>query len=397
MSGERLRIGEVIQSIDVQAGGTATAFLGVVAAVRSRPELALRAYAAPPPEGDPAWTEIRGHADEWTTVAGYGGMLGPGAFGKSVIADIRAGKLDVVHLHGLWSPDLLAIGRACMDAGVRYVWQVHGMLARDAYAQKRWKKDLYMAMGMRRAICGARAVVFATAEERDQSLSPASIGAERQIVVPLPVEMPRMDVDGAYRRAARERFGLPANGPVVVFMGRLHPVKRVDMAIRALAAMPDEYGETRLLILGGGERDFENGLRALASRLKVLDRVVFGGWVKGEDKWRALAAGDVLTLNSVHENFGYVAVEAMCVGTTPVLTSNLALARELPTDERVSVVAEPTDEGLANGLARALRVRDAAVALREGRAWVSAHLSAEAVGERLLALFRSCMQKGAVG
>ena len=51
--------------------------------------------------------------------------------------------------------NLLAAARACLRAGVPYVWEPHGMLVREAYAQKRWKKELFMALGMRRALCGA--------------------------------------------------------------------------------------------------------------------------------------------------------------------------------------------------------------------------------------------------
>jgi glycosyltransferase involved in cell wall biosynthesis len=388
-----MRIGQMVQSVGVQAGGTSTAFLNTLRALRTRPEIALRAYAAPPPEGDPAWTDIRAHQGEWTNVAGYGRGLGPGAYGKSVIADIRAGAIDLLHIHGLWSPDLMACGLECRKLDVPYVWQPHGMLVREAYAQKKLKKDVYMMLGMRRSLSGAAGMVFVTADERDHSLVPAAIGEEKRHVVPLPTELPRMPVTAEFRRAARERFGLPVEGPVVVFMGRLHPVKRIDMAMRALAKLTGELAGTRLLLIGGGEE--EGALRSLAASLGIAERVVFGGWVSGDDKWKALAAGDVLTLNSVHENFGYVAVEAMCVGTLPVLTSNLALTRDLPRSEGVCVRAAPTDEGLAEALARGLRSHDWTRTQEIGGAWVREHLSAEAVGARLLEVYRSSVPAGA--
>ncbi len=381
-----MRIGQFIQCVDATAGGTSTAFLNTLDALRTRPELVLRAFCTPPQAGDPAWQQIRSHPEEFTCVAGYGRALGPGPLGRAVVAAIESGEIDLLHIHGLWSPDLMAAGLACVGRNVPCVWEPHGMLAREAYAQKRWKKELFMALGMRRALTGVAALVFVTADEREQSIIPRAIGTDRTRVVPLPVTMPPMLVTHEMRAAARVRFGLPADAPVVVFMGRFHHVKRIDLAMRALAScgVPD----ARLLLVGGGEEEAD--LRSLATSLRIADRVVFAGWVMGDDKWLALAAADVLTLNSIHENFGYVAVEALCVGTAPVLTSNLAIAPELAA-AGVATIAEPNERSLAEALAAALAQRNWSATLDRGGAWVREHLSPAAVGATLLALYQDAL------
>jgi len=187
------------------------------------------------------------------------------------------------------------------------------------------------------------------------------------------------------RARARERFGLDPSEPIITFMGRLHAVKRVDLLVEALALVVQGGVPARLLLLGGGAEQAEAGLRELAGRLGVLDRVVMAGWVQGTDKWLALAAGDVLSLQSVHENFGFVAVEALCVGTLPVLTSNLAIAAEL-SEAGLAVVASPDPQGLAGALVRGLgeqRVQGSAGVLARGPAWVDQNLSPRSIGERM--------------
>lgn len=389
------RVGQFIQSIDVASGGTATAFLNTVEALRASGGVEVHAYAAPPPAGDPAAAVVAADPDGWTCVAGYGRGLKPGPLGRAVIADVEAAKVDVLHIHGLWSPDLLAVGLACRRRGVPYVWQPHGMLVREAYAQKRLKKEVFMALGMRRALRGTAALVFVTAEEREHSLIPRGVAADRVRVVPLPVAMPSVPADEAFRAAARARFGVPADAPCVVFMGRLHPVKRVEMILDAAAALGARRPELRVLLVGGGEEPYVRSLRSRVAALGLTDRVVFAGWVQGEDKWSALAAGDVLTLNSVHENFGYVAVEALCVGTRPVLTDNLALAGGLGAAGLAEVVA-PTSGALADGWDRALRGNPGGAIGERGRAWVRAHLGEEAVGESLARLYASILDGGGV-
>ncbi len=385
-----LRIGQLIETVDVQGGGTSTAFLAVLAALRTQPGLLPRGFALRPASGDPADADVRASPAQWSLVDHRGTTLRTGELGLAAARALRAGELDILHVHGLWCPDLLHAGRAAIRAGVPLVWQPHGMLVREAYAQKRWKKELFMALGMRGVLRAASALVFVTGEERDHSIIPAGIERRRQQVVPLPVSMPGESIGSAFRARARARFGLPASDPVIVFMGRLHHVKRVDMAIRALAQARTD--RLRLLLIGGGEE--EPKLRALAAELGVADRVTFGGWVQGDDKWLALAAGDVLTLNSVHENFGYVAVEALCVGTLPLLTRNLAIAREIGPaaggGAGVAEVSEPTIEALAAGFdAGVARARSMTDEQRSnGRRYVEDRLSLNAIGTQLRSLYQ---------
>lgn len=387
-----IRVAQVIPSVDVRAGGTSTAFLNVLAALRTRPQIDLHAFSIPPQASDPAWADINQHRSAWTTAAGYGRSLRAGAFGRSVIEHIDAGRFDVVHVHGVWLPDLLAIARACVRMNVRLVWQPHGMLVREAYAQKRLKKELFMALGLRSAMRQSAAWVFVTGEERDTSVIPSGVPRDRLKVVALPVEMPDATSASSYRAQARARFGLPATAPVVVFMGRLHHVKRVDMALRALALASAQMPDLRLLIVGGGDDAMEAQFKALAIELGVASRAVFAGWVQGEDKWRALASGDALTLNSLHENFGYVAVEALCVGTLPVLTSNLAIALEL-SQANLAVVCEPNPEALGSAWLKAIDRNPMGAAMPPGRAWVNQHLSHAAIGERLETLYQGLMKR----
>lgn len=385
-----MRIGQFIQSIDVTAGGTSTAFLGTLAALRTRPALAVHAFTSRPVDGDSSWAQVNAHPDSFTLVSGYGSGLSPGELGRAVVADVRARKIDLLHIHGLWSPDLLAAGQACRNAGIPLVWEPHGMLVREAYAQKRLKKELFMAMGMRAVLRAAAALVFVTAEERDHSIIPAGIPADRRHVIPLPVQMPVHHGTPEFRARGRERFNIAPQAPCIVFMGRLHHVKRVDLILDAAAILKRDLPDLRILLIGGGEPAITSDLQAQSARLGLADSVTFAGWVQGDDKWLALAAGDVLTLNSVHENFGFVAVEALCVGTLPVLTSNLALAPELKSGD-VAMISEPSAPALAAAWSAAIRRNRQSPCTIPGREWVQRHLSAEAIGARLDDLYHQLL------
>lgn len=388
-----MRIAQVIQSIDFGGGGTSTAFLNVVSAIHTATNNWPRAFAAAlQGADDPAHEVIRRSPHQWSFASANGGAFRTGDLGRSIEQAALAREFDLLHIHGLWSPDLLAAADACRKAGIPYFWEPHGMLIREAINQKRWKKELFLALGLRRALRQAAGLIFVTAEERDHSVIPSGIGPDTCHVVPLPVVTPPMVIDESFRNEARAKFKIPLGVPCAVFMGRLHPVKRVEMAIEALSVIVQQpaFRDSHLLLIGGGEEGYVQTLRAAAAGLGLHDRVIFAGWVQGDDKWRALGAGNLLTLNSLHENFGFVAVEALCVGTFPVLTPNLAIASELAQ----AGVGSTSDAATAHALAQAWGAafsglaRDWRPVLSAGRAYVDEHLSLDAVGRRLVQVYQ---------
>jgi glycosyltransferase involved in cell wall biosynthesis len=393
-----IRIAQMIQSVDAPAGGTSTAFLGVLGAIRTQPGLSVRAFSTSPPADDPHWPRITrdraAHGENsWNLSATFGRTFGPGDLGRETAAAIASRQFDLLHLHGLWSPDLLHAARAARRAGIPYVWQPHGMLVRAAISQKRWKKELFLALGLRRALINAAAIIYCAHEEQDQSIPPRAIPRDRTHVVPLPLEIPDdLPPREQMRASARARFNIPADAPTVVFMGRLHHVKRVELAMDALAEASRTLPNLHLLLLGDGDGEYVAALKAHADRLGIASRVRFAGFISGKDKWPALAAGDVLTLNSKHENFGFVAVEALVVGTPPVMTSNLALAPELARVQGgFSCVSSAA--ALAGAYLEAIALPDRPAFVERGMAWVAQNLSSQAVGSTLAGLYRAILAR----
>jgi 1,4-alpha-glucan branching enzyme len=204
--------------------------------------------------------------------------------------------------------------------------------------------------------------------------------------------------EGNPRRAemaarGRERFNLGPSTKVLAFMGRLHPVKRVDMTIAAFAQAAKNRTDLRLLLLGKGETDeYEAQLKKQAADLGVGDKVVFAGWVLGDDKAAGLCAASALVLNSVVESFGYVLFEAIGMGTPALITENLALARDFKA-ANAAYVAPNSVEGLAGEMVRVVDDPNAPASAERARAWARREFSHRAVGERLLAVYREAAKQ----
>jgi len=128
-----------------------------------------------------------------------------------------------------------------------------------------------------------------------------------------------------HRPQARRALGLPLGGRLLLFVGRIQPLKRADVAIETLAELCESGGEPyRLVIVGGpsgphGEKSLQS-LHDVADARGVRDRVHFVAPQPHELLSSYYRAADVCLVPSRSESFGLVALEAAACGT-PVVAS----------------------------------------------------------------------------
>ncbi|WP_229791939.1 glycosyltransferase family 4 protein [Micromonospora fulviviridis] len=171
--------------------------------------------------------------------------------------------------------------------------------------------------------------------------------------------------------------------PLLVALGRLVPHKRIEVALRTVAALSGELPELRLVVAGQGW--WESHLRQLADELGIADRVEFRGYVTEEEKADLLAAAWVALTPSLKEGWGLTIVEAGAAGTPTVAFRNAGGVAEAVVDGRTGLLAEDVDDYVA-------RVRDLLCddEMRQGMgAAARAHAASftwPAAGERFAAL-----------
>ncbi|MFD5796831.1 glycosyltransferase family 4 protein [Streptomyces diastatochromogenes] len=179
---------------------------------------------------------------------------------------------------------------------------------------------------------------------------------------------------------------------VVVSAGRMHPIKRYDLLIRAFAELAEEFPDWQLRIYGdGGEA---GRLRGLVTELGLTGRVLFmGGFSPIESEW---AKGSIAAVTSSAESFGMTLVEAMRCGLPVVSTDCPVGPREILADgEDGFLVPNGEVEGIAWGLRRLmadepLRRTMGAAALRN-----AARFDPSAVADRYLELFEDAARRRA--
>jgi D-inositol-3-phosphate glycosyltransferase len=206
----------------------------------------------------------------------------------------------------------------------------------------------------RRVASAADRLVAANPVERAQLARYCGADIERVRVIPCGVDLDLFQPADA--TAARARLGLAAER-VLLFVGRLAPIKGVTTLLRALAVAKADglrAADVRLVVVGGDKDGRWDGERARLARL-AADLGV-GAWVdfRGPQPQQTLpdyyAAADLCLMPSLYESFGMVALEAMACGV-PVVGSRVG-GLAVTVQDGVTGLLVP--EGDAGALARAV-------------------------------------------
>jgi glycosyltransferase involved in cell wall biosynthesis len=139
--------------------------------------------------------------------------------------------------------------------------------------------------------------------------------------------------------AFRVHYGIAAGAPLALFIGRISPIKNLEMLLRAFAqaGVPG----ARLALVGPMlEPDYAAHLRAVCSELALGEAVLFTGPLYGDDKLAALAAADLFVLPSLSESFGNAAAEAVAAGLPVLLTDTCGIAQQIHGRAGLSVTVD---------------------------------------------------------
>jgi len=170
---------------------------------------------------------------------------------------------------------------------------------------------------------------------------------------------------------ARARLGVPDDGPVVSYVGKLVPRKGVDHLIEAMGILARRPGGAPRLVLAGiGE--LREGLERRAAELGVADRLHWLGKVPHDEVGWAMSSGDVFVLPSLSEGLPTVVCEAMNCALPVVATAVDGTPEAVRDGETGLLVPARDPEALAAALGRLLddaelRGRMGEAALRIGR------------------------------
>lgn len=224
--------------------------------------------------------------------------------------------MDVVHVHHPFLSGRLALSY-CRRVGIPIVFTNHTRY--DLYAQARMP---LMPMEVSQSLLQAYMPDFCDAVDLVISPSPGMEKVLRKYGVESPIEVVPNGVDlRPFQQAvplSRSDFGFTPDDILLVYAGRLAPEKNLEFLIRSFAGVSQVISNVYLLIVGGGQKQFEDELKSLPPRLGIGDRVLFVGMIPYDRLPSYLAMCDAFVTASITEVHPLSVIEAMGTGL-PVL------------------------------------------------------------------------------
>ena len=283
-------------------------------------------------------------------------------------------QADLVHIHGVWSITGWSGVSCARAAGVPYVISPRGMLQPVAMQRHRAMKSLAY-WSVERANLRSAALLHATSPLEAAELTPYGPPVVSIANGVTPAELSVAAV-GRLLDQARLRPG----DAIITFLGRLHPIKRLDLLAEAFAIVRQAHSNARLVIAGpdeGGHRaEVEPLFASFASDVRWL------GAVGAETTGALLACSRALVLCSDSESFGMSVAEALMSAVPVVVTTRSGWVDVEKTGCGFSVAHDPV--AIADGLLRILdRPTDAALMGMRGQAWARQTFAWDSIGRAM--------------
>jgi glycosyltransferase involved in cell wall biosynthesis len=232
---------------------------------------------------------------------------------------------DLLVVHSLYRAHTAWGAAWARRHGKRY-WAVpHGCLDPWSLGQRAIAKRLWLAAAGRRYLAGAEHVIFSTQRGLEKAARWVATGAG--VAVHWPVELPEAGDNATARAAFRERHGIPSDAPILLFVGRLHTVKRPIHMVEAFCRAGP--GRAHLVLVGmDDDMNAAGVIRNVPAGKREHVRLL--GGLAGEELATAYCAADGFVSLSFQENFGYAAAEAIAYGLPVILSPGHDLAHDIP-------------------------------------------------------------------
>lgn len=273
--------------------------------------------------------------DEWVSACPLlCHALGPGRlqyrYSPRLVPWLKAKRhdYDAVIVNGIWQYNSFGTWLALHGTDTPYLVFPHGMLDpwfKRSYPLKHLKKWCYWPWAEYRVLRDAAAVLFTCEDERQLARESFWLYRCQEHVINYGTRRPEGDT-ASQKELFLQRFPSVRGKQCLLFIGRVHPKKGIDLLFRAFAQLvqvlsPAAAERLHLIMAGPNDHDYAAELRRLAEQLRIHDRITWTGVVIGDAKWGAFHVADAFVLPSHQENFGVAVAESLACGL-PVLISN---------------------------------------------------------------------------
>jgi len=258
-------------------------------------------------------------------------------------------KFDIIHIHEIWHYPNYVASWAAKRAGKPYVITIHGALDPWCLGYKSFKKKIYASLIQKRILKEASIIHAITDEEVKQIKNFVT----NNNITMIPNGINPEDFENLPSRKELEKLYPELIGKkVLLFLGRIHPVKGLDLLTKAFGIVARERDDVCLLIAGPDSDGYRIQIEKLLESEGALNKTIFTGMLNGQKKLIALGGADICVVPSYSEVRSIVALEAM-ICKLPVIITKQCNFQEVA-ENRAGIIIESDTKQLVGALNKLL-------------------------------------------
>lgn len=302
-------------------------------------------------------------------------------------------KFDILHLHCLRSFQNMVVCHYARKYGIPYILDAHGSVLRVTSGNKglKWliRKLFDVFYGYR--ILKDASKVIAETEVGVKEYEELGIKNEKIVLIPPPFaveEFSQLPAVGRFRskHSIDQKY-------IIMFLGRIHHIKGLDFLIESFHELTQLRNDVILAIVGPDD-GYKSALVDLIDRLNLSNKVLFTGFLGGQEKLSALVDADVVIQTSRYEQGAWAPFEAVLCGTPIIVTGHTGAGEDVKRLDAGYLVELGNTKQLAELILRILEdPAEAETKARQAAEYIRKNMSMTKRIEDYEKLYVDCIEK----
>lgn len=260
-------------------------------------------------------------------------------------------KYDIIHLHEIYTFMHLWAAFLARINNIPYIITAHGTMMLKKEEGRVARKNLFYCLGGKRLLDSASGIIALTKDEKKSFIR---LGLKEKNIKIIPNGLnTKLYKNSGNADKFRKKFHIPGNTRILLFLGRIHQKKGINLLIKSLVHLKKDFTNLFLVIAGPVEdKDYYSTLVREVDDNKLDDSVFFTGVLSEEDKKCAYRVSDIFVLTSYAEGLPVSILEAASAGL-PVLVSKYCGIPEV-TSYKAGLVVDTITGDIISGIEKIL-------------------------------------------
>ena len=265
-------------------------------------------------------------------------------------------NFDLIEVSAMWQWIQINVKNFCNKNKIPYIIIPHNSLSQyTVNLKKKFHKKIFWELFIKETVRKSSALRFLTEEERELSLN--STLSMPSFIVPNGVDINKYKNDPKLKFSLRRSLRIKNNDIVLLFVGRIHPDKNIELVIKALSRIKQNIPFVLILIGPVVDKNYYKFLNRMIDDGKLKNKIKWLHYIPNYEMFKYYSIADMLILISKFEGLSMASIEALASGL-PILISKYVSNWKKIEEDNAGIVIDLDVEEIYHALLKIMEDRN---------------------------------------